>query len=114
MTAPAAPIHSGSLGDREQRFQEILRLSGSMLDQAQRGDWVAVSATEAVRQRLLSGFFEAAASAHEAAWLAAGIREVLDYDRQLMDLGKQTMAGLSAELRTFETGRRAQAAYSGR
>jgi hypothetical protein len=114
MTAPTVSIHSGCSSEREQRFREILRLSGSMLDQAQRGDWVAVSATEAARQRLISGFFESAASAHEAVWLAAGIREVLAYDRQLMDLGNQTMAGLSAELRTFETGRRAQAAYSGR
>lgn len=109
-----APQRAHDTGVRERSFGEIVDLSRSMLESAEKGDWAAVTETQMTRQALIDEFFSVAPAADEARWLAAGIRNILESDRQLMDLGKRTMDALSTDLCTFEVGRRAQAAYAGR
>lgn len=92
-------------------FGDIVALTREMLARAQSGDWETTLGLEQQRQRMLTLFFAAPVPPGDAPGVAAGIREILDIDRELMELGKQGMDELAAKLEELSSGRRAVKAY---
>lgn len=92
-------------------FDKILDLARCMDVQAAEGNWVAVGATEHERDSAIHAFFATPAAAHEATWIASGIREILEIDQRIMGLARQRMSELSGDIGDIRKGRQAQQAY---
>lgn len=94
-------------------FDAFVQTTREMLSLAQQGEWETVMGLQAERQQRLEAYFSSSVPAHLAEQVAAGIREILDLDRQLMELGRQGMDELARNMNGLRTGRRAQQAYTG-
>ena len=91
-------------------LDEILALSASMLEAARGQDWVGVANLEVTRDALLKAVFGGAdRPAPEA--LTAVARQLLESDRELIELGEQARGEFVAALGEMRQGRRAQTAY---
>ena len=112
MTLTAVPTES-----REQRvqtresFEAFVAMSGEMLAAAQGGHWETVMGLQGERQRRLEAYFASPVPPELADQVAAGIREMLELDRQIVDLGRKGMEELAGAMNGLRTGRRAQQAY---
>jgi len=93
-------------------FNALVELSRIMLDQARAGHWDRVAELEAGRQRQFEAFFSEPVPAALTTSIGAGIRAILDLDRQLISLAKAGMEDLSADLDRLRAGRRARSAYA--
>lgn len=92
--------------------REVLALSQRMLDDARRGAWVEVAASEAARRIRLETLFPFVAGPTGApAILADCIHQVLTIDREMLSLGQTQRTELNQALATLNRGERARAAY---
>lgn len=94
-------------------FDTFVQATREMLAQAQRGEWEAVMGLQAERQQRLEAYFSTPVPAELAENVAAGIREMLELDRRVMELGRKGMDELARNMNGLRTGRRAQQAYTG-
>lgn len=72
--------------DRQQALSDLLGLSRSILDQAQRGDWPAALDQQRQRRELLESFFARAPVPEEADEVATAIQAMLDIDAKVTDI----------------------------
>lgn len=96
---------------RDKRFDDILKLSRRMLEDAGKGDWDRTAQLQAQRQQLMNDYFVTPVPEAEAGVVASGIREMLDIDRKLIEHSKQAMNGLSSDLKKINKGKHASRAY---
>ena len=97
---------------RQQHWEAIVALSRRMQSLARDGEWDEVTALEMQRRGDLEAFFARQVTADEAMFVAEGIREVMDLDRETMArcAAAREEAGKQAGL--VHQGRRAEAAYN--
>lgn len=93
-------------------WQQIVAMSQQILASAQAADWGMVSSLEPQRRQLMEAFFAHQVGATEAAQVADGIRQVLDIDRDVMNLCQQAKDGLESQKTQLTQRRRADAAYN--
>ncbi len=98
--------------DRLGQFDALIQLSRAMLSKARAGEWDDVFGMESQRQRLIRDAFAQPPAVERAAGIAAGIREILALDKELIALGRQRMAELSVGLIGWRKGCKATAAYA--
>lgn len=98
--------------DRLGQFGALIQLSRAMLSKARAGEWDDVFGMESQRQRLIRDAFAEPPAVERAAGIAAGIREILTLDKELIALGRQRMTELSVGLVDLRNGRKATAAYA--
>lgn len=97
---------------RTKQLKEILDITHEMLGSAREGEWTTVIEQEAQRQKVMHEFFSKKVSVREAEIVAAGIRQILDIDKQVMELGKNRMLHLSGQVTGVRKGQKAQKAYA--
>ena len=94
-------------------FDAFVQTTRDMLALAQQGEWETVTRLQAERQQRLEAYFQTPVPPALADEVAAGIREMLELDRRVMDLGRQGMDELARKMGGLRIGRRAQRAYGG-
>lgn len=97
--------------DRPAQWEEVVRLSTEMLEAAQAGQWSRVTEQARRRRERVEAFFREPVAAHEAAWVAEGIRRVLDMDRTLLELARRGREESAAAVIQLRRGRQARTAY---
>jgi hypothetical protein len=97
--------------DRPAQWQEILALSGEMLESARSGAWPRVTEAARRRRERVEAFFSLPVAPHEAEWVAEGIRQVLDLDRELLGLVQAGREECSAAVVHLRKGRESRNAY---
>ena len=100
-----------SLVDWESRIERLRRLSADLLEQAQAGEWDAVTEREQERQLLLEELFRQPAPEAVAPRLADAVRATLTGDAQVQELARAEMNRLGDSLKALNQGRRALHAY---
>jgi hypothetical protein len=99
-------IHGSQTG-----LSEVLSLTVAMLDSARTQDWVSVANLEATRAVLLHEVFEQNGR-YTPEQLAGLAQQLLDSDRELIDLGTRARDAVAGELIQLRQLRRAHEAYS--
>lgn len=87
----------------------IESLCSGMRRSAARGDWEAVEAALAERDRLVRELIDESG----AAACADELRRLLDQDREMLALARDARDAVAAELRQLDNGRKAVHAYGG-
>jgi hypothetical protein len=94
-----------------QQLEEIIHLSREMLEAAAQRDWDKVVELEARRKPLVMECFREPPPKQDAAEVAAVIKEILNLDQQIAELGKQCQTTLGSEINTHNRGQAATSAY---
>ena len=97
---------------RQQQLERLFALSSSMLADAQRSDWLAVTALERERQQLLTDFFATATLPVESAAVAAALTQMQALNTEVLALGTLSQQQMAAELCGMEAGRKVTQAYN--
>lgn len=97
---------------RSAELQGIVAMTRTMLAKAQAGEWAQVMRMELERQERVQAFFAIEVPEEENERVAQAIREILEMDRRMIDLGHQGQDALSRKINDLQAGRRAKQAYS--
>ncbi|MFZ5620716.1 MAG: flagellar protein FliT [Pseudomonadota bacterium] len=92
-------------------LDSLLSLTRELLGSAEAGDWERVTILEGERRPLIHAIFPADAAVGDDSYRRAAIREILEADRQVMDLARQQRDRLQLQLRDLGHGRSALRAY---
>lgn len=101
---------SGSNGLHEQA-EALLVLTRSMAAAADEQKWEVVAELEGQRRAIISEIFCKPSFQQDAGRLAACLREVLTFDRRIIDQGEAGLRELTDKLAEFGQSRRVQGAY---
>ena len=96
---------------RHRQLDEIIRLSREMLVAAGELKWDKVADLEARRKHLVMEYFREPVPKQDAVDVAAAIKEVLDLDLRVAELGMQCQTALGSEIQTHNRGHEATSAY---
>lgn len=94
------------------RWRDIRGMSRRLLDHAQNNDWKAALELQARRDGLIRGFFSRPVVASEAEGVRAGILEILELDREVMELTRRERAGMGAKIYRIQFGRKVRKVYA--
>lgn len=97
---------------RQQHWEAIVAQSRRMQALAREGQWDEVSALEVQRRADMEAFFAHQVSADEAVFVAEGIREVMELDRETMVRCAAAREEAGKQAGVMHQGRRAEAAYN--
>ena len=100
-----------SLRKRPGQWQEITRLSESMLNSAQKKDWEQLNKLVLSRQELLSDYFEGELSAQQAELAQADISALQDTDKQIIALTQSNKDLLAEAMVQLQRGKNMTAQY---
>lgn len=101
-----------STAERLQRWRAIVGMSRELLELARASEWSEMSEKQRRRQQEIEAFFQGPVPAEIADEVERGIREILEYDDEVMDLGKAGRDELDEAIQTLGQRRRAQSAYT--
>jgi len=94
--------------------EEILKLTQSMLEAAQKSQWNEVQVQERRRQVLLHDLhLNEVSEGNGGQAIAANLEHTMDLNDQLVDLGVQARSELEENMGTLRRGRKANLAYTG-
>jgi len=97
---------------RQQHWEAIVAQSRRMQALARDGQWDEVATLEVQRRGEMEAFFQRQVSADEAAFVAEGIREVMELDRETMVRCAAARDEAGKQAGVMHQGRRAEAAYN--
>lgn len=97
---------------RQQHWEAIVAVSRRMQALARDGQWDEVTALELQRRGAMEAFFDRQVTTDEAAFVADGIREVMDLDRETMARCASAREEAGKQAGVIHQGRRAEAAYN--
>ncbi|MCI0666525.1 MAG: flagellar protein FliT [Methylococcaceae bacterium] len=97
--------------DKPDDFQTIISISEQMLEHARQERWDDVTICERERKKLLAEFFSKPLNVRKAN-LSAGIRIILEKDREIVRLGAAKRDKLRKALQKFNQRKDALEAYS--
>ena len=92
---------NAAMNNRQSTWNEIIRITHSMHTYASNEEWDNVSEMEAIRQVMMKNFFDQSPSLVEAEWIAKGINEILELDKDIMKQGRERMGIISQQLHTI-------------
>lgn len=93
-------------------WRDIRGMSRRLLDHAQNNDWKSALEIQARRDGLIRGFFSSPVLASEVDSVREGILEVLELDKEVMELTRQERCGTGAKIYRIQFGRKAQKVYA--
>ena len=96
---------------RREQLSGIVRLSKEMLGKAEELEWDEVATLELRRKQLVMECFRKPVPDPAAAEVAAIIKEILNLNQQLTELGKQCQSQMGIEIHAHNRGRAATSAY---
>ena len=91
---------------------EILRLSGRMLEHARQGAWEALAGLELSRRGLIHRYFESSEPARSPQVTADTIARVLENDREIVSLVETGKSEFEQQFRSLSRNRKAHSAYA--
>ena len=97
---------------RDRQLPMILSISMEMLRNAKNNDWESVIALESQRTAIIAEFFTCPVSAEETQAVARYINQVLEVDKQLIELGNQEREQLRENIQKVTHGKHALKVYS--
>ncbi|WP_127476420.1 flagellar protein FliT [Sulfurivermis fontis] len=97
---------------RQQQWEAIVAQSRRMQALAREGQWDEVAVLEVQRRSEMEAFFQRQVSADEAVFVAEGIREVMELDRETMVRCAAARDEAGKQAGVMQQGRRAEAAYN--
>lgn len=100
------------MGGSDNPNDRLLELTRAMWTGARAGEWVTVIELEAERRALMDGVFRDQSAGAMDAQTEAAMREIVEMDRQTMDLLEQCRGEVGRQLRELASGRKARAAYA--
>lgn len=96
---------------RTRQLVQIVDLSRQMLELAGALQWDQVTELEAQRKQLVLACFQNPASEQDAEEVGAAIREILQLNEQISELGRDCRAQLGGEIRNHKLRSNAATAY---
>lgn len=97
---------------RHQQWQNILQITEQLRQLSADENWLAMTELESERHTKLEDFFSTPVSDAEAEEVALGIRQMLESDKQLIQMGQLQQKEMSDGVQKINTGKRAIKAYS--
>lgn len=97
--------------DQQQQWQGIMQMSGKLQQLSVDQDWSGMLELEALRKEKMELFFANNISLGDAEGLAAGIRDLLNKDLQLLKLVKKEKLDILGSVQKITSGRKAIRAY---
>lgn len=82
-----------------------------MLDKAHESDWEQVASLDAERRILVDDCFSQATAHQDAHLTAAAIREILQINQSILEIGQRAKNELGEQITTHATGKAALNAY---
>lgn|SRR5690625_1996705 len=101
----------GAGEDKRKKAFQLLELTGTMLEQARAGDWVALARGEQERQELARNLFATPVPADAAPTVAECIRQVLALDTELLALTTTARDESARGMQDMRQGQKALDAY---
>lgn len=98
--------------DCETIWADIRGMSCQLLDCARRSDWQAAIEFQARRDGLIRGFFSNPVGASEANSVREGIVEILEMDKEVMELTREGRGRTGAKIYQLQCGRKARKVYA--
>ena len=111
MESAAQPEWIDDRSGVQEKLVALLQLSHSMLAAAEEQRWDLVAEIEDRRRGVISELFGSPTSHSDATNLAACLRQVLAFDRRMLDQGDADLRAIAEKLTDMHKGRSAQAAY---
>ena len=102
---------SETVDQRQQQWAEILEATRKLRQMMADEQWAEMVELEARRGEQLRSFFSSPIPAEEASALAEDIRNIMESDQALMDMGREQQDKLSASVRQMVGNRKAISAY---
>jgi hypothetical protein len=99
------------MNDNSAGLQQLISITREMLEQAQSASWDEVSKLEAERRELLRMFFMAPIQDEFVGTVSEGIRSIIAFDEDIMELGRTEKHALEQVLRQIDQGKKAIKAY---
>lgn len=99
------------MNDNSAGLQQLISITRKMLEQAQSASWDEVSKLEAERSELLRVFFMAPIQDEFVVTVSEGIRLMIAFDEDIMELGRAEKHALEQILRQIDQGKKAIKAY---
>ena len=93
-------------------LEQLIALSGTILEKAKEDNWDEVTSLEAERSELLELFFAEPVQPEAAKAVGEGIQSILAIDQEIMALGNLVKLDLAESLHKIEQGKKAVKAYS--
>ncbi len=98
--------------DKSIDLEQLIALSGTILEKAREDNWDEVTSLEAERSELLELFFAEPVQPEAAKVVGEGIQTILAIDQEIMALGNLVKLDLAESLHKLEQGKKAVKAYS--
>jgi hypothetical protein len=98
--------------DKAQDLQQLISISGTMLEKAREESWDEVSVLESERGELIRLFFLEPIQQAYTDVVSAGIKSILAIDSDLIKLGKLKQLELAQTLQAMDQGKKAVKAYT--
>ena len=96
---------------RKQQLGDIIQITNRMLTLADAGAWEDLPDLQTERETLISTFFEAKVNPNEIGWVEAGLRELLELERTIVQKTNSQFQVVSAHLQKLRDGKKANLAY---
>ena len=96
----------------EQCANKVHRLTQKMFEYAQHGDWRAMANLETERQSSMESLFKHPAMPDAVNEIAGILKQILELDRESIELGNQARSALAQALDSNTQGDRALKAYT--
>lgn len=87
-------------------------VSRRLLESVRDKDWQSAAELQAQRDRMVRNFFQSPVSGLEAEFVRQGILEILESDKECMDLIGEEKRTAGAKIYNLQSGRRARKAYA--
>jgi hypothetical protein len=100
------------MGESDNPTDRLLKLSRAMWTDARAGEWARVIELEAERRTLMDGVFRDGMGGATDVQTEAVMREIVDTDKQTMDLLEHCHNEVGRQLRELASRRKARAAYA--
>ena len=100
------------MGNRQNRFKDLISHSRKMLEHAQNIAWDDVAEIESERHEMLKTFFLEPIPSRDARRVSSGIQEIMTLDNEIMKLATANKEALAEKLKTLEQGKKAVKAYN--
>ena len=96
---------------RQQQWQAILDKTRQMAVMAEAEKWPELVETEAQRQKMIESFFATKVSDEEAGLIAEGIRDIMNSDNSLAEMGAKLKSEALGKLTDISNVKKAVKAY---
>jgi len=100
------------MGESDKLADRLLELTRAMWTGARAGEWATVIELEAERRTLMDDVFRERTAGAMDVQTEAVMREIVDMDKQTMDLLEQCRGEVGRQLRELASRRKARAAYA--